>query len=122
MYFEKAAELGFDAVEAVDFVNGRPHPLAAYLFSEDRGVQARFLRQMPFGGGCINDTIIHLATTEMGFGGVGASGMGAYHGRKSFDTFSHEKSVVHRGAFPDVDARYHPYTEKKEKLVRSLLH
>ena len=92
------------------------------LLAEGRAAQREVLGSLSFGGGCVNDTIIHLATTEMGFGGVGASGMGAYHGRKSFDTFSHEKSVVHRGAFPDVDARYHPYTEKKEKLVRSLLH
>ena len=108
--------------EAVAMVESRPRPLALYLFTRSRENKRRVLSRCRFGGGCVNDTIIHLATTEMGFGGVGASGMGAYHGRKSFDTFTHEKSVVHRGAFPDVDARYHPYTEKKEKLVRSLLH
>ena len=96
--------------------------LEGYALALGRAAQREVLGSLSFGGGCVNDTIIHLATTEMGFGGVGASGMGAYHGRKSFDTFTHEKSVVHRGAFPDVDARYHPYTEKKEKLVRSLLH
>ena len=106
----------------INTLRKRPKPLALYLFTRSRAAQREVLGSLSFGGGCVNDTIIHLATTEMGFGGVGASGMGAYHGRKSFDTFSHEKSVVHRGAFPDVDARYHPYTEKKEKLVRSLLH
>ena len=108
--------------QMIRFVRADEKPLALYLFTRSRAAQREVLGSLSFGGGCVNDTIIHLATTEMGFGGVGASGMGAYHGRKSFDTFSHEKSVVHRGAFPDVDARYHPYTEKKEKLVRSLLH
>ncbi|HIS21348.1 MAG TPA: aldehyde dehydrogenase [Candidatus Spyradocola merdavium] len=108
--------------QMIRFVRADEKPLALYLFTRSRAAQREVLGSLSFGGGCVNDTIIHLATTEMGFGGVGASGMGAYHGRKSFDTFTHEKSVVHRGAFPDVDARYHPYTEKKEKLVRSLLH
>lgn len=108
--------------QMIRFVQADEKPLALYLFTNSRASQREVLRKLSFGGGCINDTIIHLATTEMGFGGVGASGMGSYHGRKSFDTFTHEKSVVHRGTFLDLDARYHPYTEKKEKLVRSLLH
>ena len=103
-------------------LGGKSPVLVLARAPRSRAAQREVLGSLAVGGGCVNDTIIHLATTEMGFGGVGASGMGAYHGRKSFDTFSHEKSVVHRGAFPDVDARYHPYTEKKEKLVRSLLH
>ena len=87
--------LTYDTLDrAVEFINSRPHPLALYLFSEDRAAQERFLRQVPFGGGCVNDTIIHLATSRMGFGGVGDSGMGSYHGKLSFDTFSHRKSVV----------------------------
>ena len=114
--------LTFERVdEAVDFVNGRPHPLAAYLFSEDRGVQAQFLRQMPFGGGCINDTIIHLATSRMPFGGVGESGMGSYHGRSSFDTFSHRKSIVKKATWLDLPFRYAPYTQAKDKLIRMFL-
>ena len=114
--------LTFETVdEAVDFVNGRPHPLAAYLFSEDRGVQAQFLRQMPFGGGCINDTIIHLATSRMPFGGVGESGMGSYHGRNSFDTFSHRKSIVKKATWLDLPFRYAPYTQAKDKLIRMFL-
>ncbi|MBR3795373.1 MAG: aldehyde dehydrogenase [Clostridia bacterium] len=107
--------------EAIDFIGGREHPLALYLFSEDRSVQDRFLHSVPFGGGCINDTIIHLATSRMGFGGVGHSGMGSYHGKKSFDTFSHEKSIVHKSTWLDLPFRYMPYTRAKDALVRFFL-
>ena len=112
----------FDGIgEAIDFVNSHEHPLALYLFSEDRGTQARFLRTVPFGGGCINDTIIHLATSRMGFGGVGHSGMGSYHGRKSFDTFSHEKSIVRKSTWMDLPVRYMPYSRAKDALLRLFL-
>ena len=85
--------IAYDSIdEALAFVNGREHPLALYLFSEDPALQKRVLASVPFGGGCINDTIVHLATSRMGFGGVGHSGMGSYHGKKSFDTFSHERA------------------------------
>ena len=107
--------------EAQDFINSRPHPLALYLFSEDKAVQERFLRQVSFGGGCINDTIIHLATSRLPFGGVGDSGMGSYHGKKSFETFSHRKSIVKKSTRLDVPLRYAPYTEKTERLLRFFL-
>ena len=107
--------------EAVAFINSRPHPLALYLFSESRAVQSRFLTAVPFGGGCINDTIIHLATSRMGFGGVGQSGMGSYHGKKSFDTFSHEKSIVKKSTLIDLPVRYAPYSRLKDRLLRVFL-
>lgn len=107
--------------EAVDFINGRPHPLALYLFSEDKSVQERFLRRVPFGGGCINDTIIHLASSRLGFGGVGDSGMGSYHGKKSFETFSRRKSIVKKSTWLDLPIRYAPYSPKQEKLLRFFL-
>ena len=114
--------LTYDSLdEAVAFINDRPHPLALYLFSEDRAVQQRFLDAVPFGGGCINDTIIHLATSRMGFGGVGQSGMGSYHGKKSFDTFSHEKSVVKKSTLIDLPVRYAPYSRLKDRLLRVFL-
>ena len=114
--------LTFDRVEeALDFVNTRPHPLALYLFSQDKQVQELFLRRASFGGGCINDTIIHLATSHMGFGGVGNSGMGSYHGRQSFDTFSHRKSIVQKSTLVDLPVRYAPYTPSKSKLLRLFL-
>ena len=107
--------------EALAFVRARPHPLALYFFSEDRAAQQRVLREAAFGGGCINDTIIHLATSRMGFGGVGASGMGSYHGKKSFDVFSHEKSIVDKSTWMDMPVRYMPYTPLKTKLLRIFL-
>ena len=114
--------LTYDSLdEAVDFINGRPHPLALYLFSENKAVQERFLRRVPFGGGCINDTIIHLASSRLGFGGVGDSGMGSYHGKKSFETFSRRKSIVKKSTWLDLPIRYAPYSPKQEKLLRFFL-
>ena len=114
--------IAYDSIdEAIDFINEREHPLALYLFSEDKAVQERFLRAVPFGGGCINDTIIHLATSRMGFGGVGYSGMGSYHGIRSFKTFSHEKSIVNKSTWMDLPVRYMPYNTLKDKLLRIFL-
>ncbi len=114
--------LTFDQVEeAAAFVNARPHPLAVYLFSREKRAQELFLRRVPFGGGCINDTIIHLATSRMGFGGIGNSGMGSYHGRDSFDTFSHRKSVVKKSNLLDLPVRYPPYSPTKSRLLRLFL-
>ena len=114
--------LTFDRIEqAADFVRRRSRPLALYLFSQDRQVQELFLRRVPFGGGCINDTIIHLATSRMPFGGVGHSGMGGYHGKSSFDTFSHQKSIVKKSTWMDMPVRYAPYTPLKDRLLRLFL-
>ena len=111
--------LAYDSIdEALAFVNSREHPLALYLFSEDKTLQKRVLNTVPFGGGCINDTIVHLATSRMGFGGVGHSGMGSYHGKKSFDTFSHEKSILQKSTRIDTPVRYMPYS----KLANRLMH
>lgn len=115
--------IAFDSLdEAIDLVRSRPTPLALYLFSQDRATQRRVMREVPFGGGCVNDTIMHLATSHMGFGGMGASGMGSYHGRKSFETFTHEKSILRKVTFVDVPLRYQPYSSWKSKLVRAFLH
>ncbi|MBP3587039.1 MAG: aldehyde dehydrogenase [Paludibacteraceae bacterium] len=110
-----------DMDEAYHFVQSRPHPLALYLFTNNAGVEKRFLTQVPFGGGCINDTIIHIATKNLPFGGIGNSGMGRYHGKYTFDTFSHEKSVVKKYTWLDLHMRYQPYTTWKEKLIRFFL-
>lgn len=110
-----------DADEAERFVKTMPKPLALYLFTRSTTLQDRFLRYVPFGGGCINDTVMHLATSHMGFGGVGASGMGSYHGKKSFDTFSHEKSILKKGTWLDIPLRYRPYSKAKEAVVRAIM-
>lgn len=102
-------------------LRARPKPLALYLFSEKRAHIRAVREQLPFGGGCINDTIIHLATSEMGFGGVGESGMGAYHGKVGFDTFSHHKSIVKKSTRIDLPMRYQPYKKSGERLIRFFL-
>lgn len=107
--------------KALDFVRRREKPLALYLFTESKETERRVLDSCSFGGGCINDTIIHLATPRMGFGGAGNSGMGQYHGKKSFDTFTHERSIVKKFTWIDLPVRYFPYTKGKEKLIRKLM-
>lgn len=109
------------AEEAIDFVRARPKPLALYLFTSDRALERRVLGACSFGGGCVNDTIIHLATPHMGFGGVGASGMGQYHGYESFRTFSHSRSIVKKSTWLDLPIRYFPYTAAKARLLRLFL-
>ncbi|MGB8451318.1 MAG: aldehyde dehydrogenase [Anaerocolumna sp.] len=107
--------------EVNDYINKRPKPLALYLFTTDKRMEKYILKNISFGGGCINDTIIHLATPYMGFGGVGESGMGSYHGRYSFDTFSHKKSIIKKANWIDLPMRYQPYTKWKDKLIRLFL-
>ncbi len=107
--------------EAANFIKSRPKPLALYLFTSDRKVEKLFLREVPFGGGCVNDTIIHIATNNLPFGGVGNSGIGSYHGKKTFDTFSHAKSVVKKYTWLDISMRYQPYANWKDKLIRMFL-
>ncbi|CAM4204629.1 aldehyde dehydrogenase [Jeotgalicoccus halotolerans] len=98
-----------------------PKPLAFYIFSEnDRNVET-LLSRLSFGGGCVNDTLMHLSHHDMPFGGVGASGMGHYHGKYSFDTFTHEKSVVKNSTIIDIPVRYAPFTQAKNKLFRKFL-
>lgn len=104
--------------EAADFVLEKEKPLALYLFTTKRRHETYILNRISFGGGCINDTVIHFATHHMGFGGVGGSGMGSYHGKRSFNTFSHEKSIVKKASFPDLPLKYRPYSAKTEKLFR----
>lgn len=108
--------------EAYDFIQNRPHPLALYLFTSDRETEKLFKERVAFGGGCINDTIIHIATNNLPFGGVGNSGMGSYHGKKSFETFSHAKSVVKKYTWLDLPLRYQPYMKWKDAMVRFFLH
>ena len=114
--------LTFDSVEEViETVNGRDKPLALYVFAEDKAVIRSITSRCAFGGGCVNDVIIHLATSNMGFGGVGESGMGAYHGKAGFDAFSHYKSIVDKKTWLDLPMRYQPYTKLNEALIRLFL-
>ena len=107
----------FDAV--VDELKTKDKPLALYLFTSNKKHVKRVTAELSYGGGCINDVVIHLATSNMGFGGVGESGMGAYHGKDGFDAFSHYKSIVDKKTWLDLPMRYQPFTSK---LYEKLLH
>lgn len=112
----------YDSIEqAKAFILNRDKPLAFYLFTTDKQREKEFLSEIPFGGGCINDTIIHVASSNLGFGGVGTSGMGKYHGRESFRVFSNHKSVIKKALWLDIPIRYQPYTETKKKLLKLFL-
>ena len=108
--------------DVISQLQGKDTPLALYFFSRHRPSIESVTQRIPYGGGCINDTIIHLATTAMGFGGVGESGMGSYHGKTGFDTFSHMKSIVDKKTWIDLPMRYQPYKKTYEKLLRWFLH
>lgn len=107
-----------EITEVIKYINSNPKPLALYLFTNNKKVQKMILRDVPFGGGCINDTIMHIASHYMPFGGVGNSGMGSYHGKYSFDTFSHYKSIIKKSNLIDMPMRYHPYKELNYKLIK----
>lgn len=107
--------------EVEQFILSRPRPLASYLFTTSRETEKRFVRHLSFGGGCVNDTIIHLAVHGLPFGGIGDSGMGSYHGKAGFDTFTHYKSILKKANWLDLPFRYHPYTLLGEKLLRFFL-
>lgn len=105
--------------EIYSLLADKPKPLALYLFSEDKKRISEVTKRCRYGGGCINDTIIHLATSQMGFGGVGESGMGAYHGKEGYEVFSHKKSIVDKKTWMDLPMRYQPY---HRKIYGKLLH
>ncbi len=107
--------------EAIGFVNGREKPLALYLFSRDAAAEKRVLEETSSGGACINGTIMHIGNPAMPFGGVGPSGMGAYHGRFTFETFSHRKAVLRRGFRFDPKLMYPPYTRRKTDMAKRML-
>lgn len=110
-----------DLSEVISYVTRHERPLALYLFTRSRSNEKKVMKYCSFGGGCINDTIIHLATSNMGFGGVGGSGMGSYHGKESFELFSHRRSIVKKYNWIDLPIRYQPYTTWKRFLLERFL-
>ncbi len=110
-----------DLDDCIDFIRSRPKPLALYLFTGDKAAEDRVLNSCSFGGGAINDTIMHLASPHLPFGGVGASGMGAYHGFKSFETFSHMRSMIRQAKGIDLPMRYHPYKDRWLTLIKRMM-
>ncbi len=106
--------------QVIAFVNARPKPLALYLFTKDGGLQSQVVKRISYGGGCINDTILHISASSQPFGGVGNSGTGAYHGYETFKTFSHQKNVMQKWWHFDLPLRYHPYKKRDGKLPQIL--
>lgn len=111
-----------DEREAYSYISENPAPLALYIFSENRKRIKRFTEGLGFGGGCINDVVVHLATSYMPFGGFKDSGMGAYHGKAGFETFTHYKSIVKKSTKLDLPMRYRPFKKSNLKLVKKFLH
>lgn len=114
--------IGFnDISEVYDAVKKHPSPLALYLFTRNKSLEREIMSRIRFGGGCINDTIIHLTSSKLPFGGIGTSGIGAYHGYHSFSVFSHFKSIVKKSLLFDIPLRYPPYSEKSLSMVKRAL-
>ena len=98
--------------EVFEIIDKNPTPLALYLFTKDKNIENKIVSEISFGGGCINDTVMHVSSHNIPFGGVGESGMGSYHGKRSFDTFTHEKSILKKSTLIDIPLRYPPYRDK----------
>ena len=110
-----------DFSAAIRDINSRPHPLALYIFSSDSKNIRKATTMIRYGGGCVNDTVVHLATPEIPFGGFGESGMGSYHGKAGFDAFSHQKSIMDKKTWIDLPMRYQPFSRLNEFLLRKFL-
>lgn len=110
-----------DVDAAISFVNAREKPLSLYVFTKDKSAANKVLRRTSSGSACVNTAIVQLAVPDLPFGGVGESGMGAYHGRSGFDTFSHLKSVLDKPTKPDPPLLYPPYKKVRERLLRRIL-
>ena len=107
--------------EVIEIVESKPHPLALYIFSSDKKNIKKVSELCRYGGGCVNDVVVHLATPEMPFGGCGESGMGSYHGKFGFDTFTHKKSILDKKTWFDLPIRYQPYSKLQNILLKMFL-
>jgi aldehyde dehydrogenase (NAD+) len=110
-----------DLQQAIEQINANPKPLALYLFTENGEVEDRVIQSVSYGGGCINDTVTHLTNPNLPFGGVGPSGIGSYHGKDSFETFSHKKSVMKKSTKVNLSFIYPPYSEKSINFLRKIM-
>lgn len=107
--------------DAVSAVKSKPKPLSCYIYSKNKKVISKLLHEISFGGGAINDSMMHLSNMNLPFGGVGSSGIGNYHGKYGFDCFSHQKSILHKSFIFELEVKYAPYTNFKLKLVKWLM-
>jgi aldehyde dehydrogenase (NAD+) len=109
-----------DLDEAIQHVKARPKPLACYVYSKNRKTIAKVLKEVSFGGGAVNESVMHFANSNLPFGGVGSSGMGSYHGKSGFDTFSHFKSILDKPFWFEANIKYSPYSKNKLKIIKWL--
>jgi aldehyde dehydrogenase (NAD+) len=110
-----------DIHECINYIRNHDRPLALYLFTKNKALEQLIMNTCSFGGACVNDTVTHVSSSHLGFGGVGSSGMGSYHGKESFNTFTHYRSVLNRPLWSELPIRYHPYSEKKFKILKMLM-
>ena len=110
-----------DLGEVIKEVKNRPKPLACYVFTKDKSLKKRILREVSFGGGAINDAVMHITNSRLPFGGVGNSGIGSYHHKAGFDTFSHYKSILDKPTWFEMNLKYHPHTKSKFKWIRRIM-
>jgi aldehyde dehydrogenase (NAD+) len=114
--------LSFDAIDdVIQTLKTKEKPLALYLFSENKKTQAKVWQSLSFGNGAINDALMQVASSHLPFGGVGQSGFGSYHGKASFDTFSHHKSYIKKATFIDLPVAYPPYTKQQLRIIKKLI-
>ena len=107
--------------EAISYVKSKPKPLSTYIYGKNQQQINKILNEVSFGGGCVNDSMMHLSNSRLPFGGVGHSGIGSYHGKSGFDSFSHYKSIVQKSFWLEPNIKYAPYTSRKSKLIKWLL-
>lgn len=107
--------------DTIEYINSDEKPLALYLFTKDSNMEKNIINKVSYGGGCINDTVVHLSNVNLPFGGVGHSGMGSYHGKYSYEAFSHKKSILKSPLWFDLKVKYLPYTDKKFNLIKKFL-
>jgi aldehyde dehydrogenase (NAD+) len=110
-----------DLEKAIQEVKARPRPLACYVYSNNRSSINHILESISFGGGAINDSVMHLINNNLPFGGVGRSGIGSYHGKAGFDTFSHFKGILQKPFWFELPIKYAPYSKRKQKIIKRLL-
>ncbi len=109
-----------DLQRAIDLVKSKPKPLSCYIYADNKKSIDKILTEVSFGGGAVNDSVMHFGNSKLPFGGVGMSGMGAYHGKSGFQTFSHFKSILHKVAWFELPIKYAPYTKRKKKFLKWL--
>ena len=110
-----------DWQKTLKYLQSQPKSLAAYIFTQNKSAAENIISKLSFGGGCINETIMHLVNSNLPFGGVGLSGMGSYHGKAGFDTFTHYKSILQRKSKREIAVIYPPYTNRTMKILKRFM-